>query len=138
MMVVAVCAIALQSCKSGPSEKEIQKEVQGVADNFIKAVIAEDFDKAKELATDGTDKILEQINMVASMIPDSLQDENNARKQASKNATFTFGATTFNEEGTEATVMFTSSQTPDKEESIILKKVDKKWLADMEASMPSN
>ncbi len=134
MMIIAVCAIALQSCKSKPSEQD----VQNVANDFIKAVTNEDYDKAKELATDESDKMLEQIKMLSSMIPDSLQAEYNERRSAAKNAKITFGATTFNEDGTEATVKFTSSESPDKEESIMLKKVDDKWLADMQASMPSN
>jgi len=134
MMVVAVCAIAFQSCKSKPSDKE----VQGVANDFIKAIANEDYDKAKDLATDGTDKMLEQMKMFSSMVPDSLQGEMDSARAIARNATYTFGETTFNEEGTEATVKFTTSEAPDKEETIVLKKVDKKWLADLEAGMPSN
>ncbi len=134
MMVVTLCVIALQSCKSKPSDKE----VQGVANDFIKAIANEDYDKAKDLATDGTDKMLEQMKMLSSMVPDSLQGEMDSARAIARNASYTFGTTTFNEEGTEATIKFTSSEAPSKEETIVLKKVDKKWLADLEAGMPSN
>lgn len=132
-MVIAVCGIALQSCKSKPSEKD----VQDVADKFLKAIVNEDYDAAKELGTDNTDQMIEQIKMFSSMIPDSLKGEMDSARAIAKNATITFGATTFNEEGNEATVKFTSSEAPDKEETITLKKVDDKWLADMGGDMPA-
>ena len=54
-----------------------------------------------------------------------------------KSATISFGKTTFNEEGTEASVIFMSSESPGKEETIKIKKVDEKWLADMGGDMPT-
>ncbi len=134
LMIVAVCAIVLQSCKSKPSDKE----VQGVANDFLKALINEDYAKAKELGTDDTDNMVEMTKMGASMMPDSLKAEMETLKQEAKKATLTMGAVTFNEEGTEATVKFTSSQAPGREESLKMKKVDKKWLADMAGDMPAN
>lgn len=134
MMVVAISAIVLQSCKSKPSEKD----VQAVANDFLKAIVNEDYDKAKELGTDQTDEMIEQIKMFSSMIPDSLQGEMDSARAVAKNATISFGSTTFNEEGTEATVVFTSSENPGKEETIKIKKVEKEWLADMGGDMPAN
>ncbi len=134
LMVLTICAVAFQSCKSGNDEKE----VQGIANDFITAIANEEYDKAKELATDETDKMLEQLKMFSSMVPDSLQAEMDSARAVARNATYTFGTTTFNEEGTEATIKFTSSEAPENEETIVLKKVDKKWLADLEAGMPSN
>lgn len=134
MMVVAVSALMLQSCKSKPSESD----VQGVANDFLTAIVNEDYDKAKELGTDETDQMIEQIKMFSSMIPDSLQGEMDSARAAAKNATISFGTTTFNEEGTEASVIFTSSENPGKEETIKIKKVDKMWLADMSGEMPAN
>ncbi len=134
LMIATVCAVAFQSCKSKPSEKE----VQGVANDFISAIANEDYDKAKDLATDNTDKMLEQMKMFSSMVPDSLQSEMDSARAVARNAKYTFGTTTFNEEGTEATIKFSSSEAPEREETIVLKKVDKKWLADLEAGVPSN
>lgn len=133
-MIIAVCAIALQSCKSKPSEAD----VQGIAKDFLDAMKNENYDKAMELATDDTDKMLEQAKMFSGMVPDSLQEEQNARIAAAKSSTITMGAATFSEDGTEATVKFTSSLAPEQEETITLKKVDKNWLADLGASIPSN
>jgi len=133
-MVFAVCAIAFQSCKSKPSDKE----VQGIASDFIKAITAEDYEKAKELATDNTDAMLEQLKQYSSMVPDSLRGQMDSARAIAQNATISFGETTFNEEGTEATIKFSTSEAPGKEETIVLKKVDKKWLADLEAGMPMN
>ena len=133
LMVVVLCTVALQSCKSKPSEKD----VQGVANDFLKAIVNEDYDKAKELGTDETDQMIEQIKMFSSMIPDSLQGEMDSARNVAKSATISFGKTTFNEEGTEASVIFMSSESPGKEETIKIKKVDEKWLADMGGDMPT-
>ena len=61
----------------------------------------------------------------------------NIESPMSKNATLTFGTTTFNEEGTEATVQYSSSEVPGVEETITVKKVEKEWLVDMAAGMPA-
>ena len=133
-MVIAVSAIVLQSCKSKPSEKEMQ----GIAEEFLKALVNEDYDKAKELGNDATDGDIENIKMFSLMVPDSLKSEMDSARTAMKGATFNFGETTFNEEGTEVTVKYTTSITPTVDETITLKKVDDKWLVDMKADMPSN
>ena len=131
MMIVAVCAFVLQSCKSKPTDKD----VQAVVENFVKAIANDNYDKAKELATDGTDAMLEVEKLQTGMIPDSLMTETNAAKEILKTATLSFGATTFNEDGTTAEVNFTSSA-GNTEETMYLKKVDDKWLVDFEADMP--
>ncbi len=133
IMIIATISFVFQSCKSKPSEKD----VQDVAEKFLKAIINEDYETAKELGTDNTDQMIEQIKMFSSMIPDSLQGEMDSARAVAKNAKLTFGATTFNEEGTEASVKFTSSEAPDREETINIKKVDDKWLADMGGDMPA-
>lgn len=131
MMVVAVCAFVLQSCKSKPTDKD----VQAVVESFEKAIANENFDEAKSLSTDGSNSMLDMQVDQSSMLPDSLVATQNAAKEKARNATITFGKTTFNEDGTEATVIYTSSADGIEDTHYLVKEGDK-WLVDMEGGMP--
>ncbi len=131
-MAIAICAFTMQSCKSKPSEKDVQATVE----NFYKALANEDYARAKELGTESTDNNVEIIKMNSSMIPDSIMAEMSERRERVKNATLTFGETTFNEEGTTAEVTYTSSADGTTDQAYLVKEGDK-WLIDLEGGMPA-
>lgn len=131
MMAIAVCAFALQSCKSKPTDKD----VQAVVTSFEKAVANENFDEAKKLSTESSNSMLDMQVGLSTGMPDSLIQIQKAAQEKARNATITFGKTTFNEDGTEATVIFTSSDDGMEDTHYLIKEGDK-WLVDMEGGMP--
>lgn len=134
MLTVLATALVLQSCKPKPNDKDIQS----IVESYVKAIASDDFDKAQELATSGSDSMLQmqKVLELGGYINDTVLAEMNAAKELEMNATLTFGATTFSEDGSKAVVNYTSSAGGG-EETIHLQNVDGKWLIDMKADMPN-
>ncbi len=99
---------------------------QDVAKDFLKALAAKNYDKAKDLGTDNTAMMIGMIESMAKMAPDSLQEDESADMDALE-----WGDTKI--DGDNATCFYSS---PDKkDQKIELKKVDGKWKVDMKKDM---
>lgn len=123
VLSIAFAGVLLQSCKGDKAG-----DPKEAATAFLNSLKDMDYEKAKELGTDETDKMLDMMSAFSSMMPDSLKEE--AKK-------ITFNISDAKVEGDACTVTFSSSDAPGNTDEIKLIKVDGKWLVDMKMDMPT-
>lgn len=100
---------------------------QDVAKDFLKALADKNYDKAKDLGTQNTAMMIGMIESMASMAPDSIQNNEDQMDMD----IIKWGETKI--DGDVATCFYS---TPDKEEQKLdLKKIDGKWKVDMKKDM---
>lgn len=104
------------------------ENLKSVAHQFLKAIVNENFEVAKQLGTDDTDQMIEQIKMYSKMIPDSLKGEMDAARRSAQKAVLTFSNVQI--KGDRATMNFTSDETPEIVEPLVLKLINNTWLVD--------
>ena len=111
-------------------------EVKDIVTRFIKATVNDDYDVAKSLSTQETNKIIEVQKLMVSMIPDSLIAEVKKSKEDIGKATLTFKEVSF--EGDQCKVTFATSIDKNNSETIWLKReASRQWLIALEHDMPA-
>ncbi len=105
-----LAALFLVSCKTGPKD---------VAKTWLTDFYHMDYDAAKKLSTEDTKKLLSQFQELSTMINDSSKKELAKIVVTIKDAKI---------KDTTATVTYTTSDVPDKEQAITMVRQNDKWL----------
>lgn len=136
---ITLLAILISFSSLAQKEHPEQALVQETAHSFLKLIVAEEYDEAKNISTKETGKMIDQIKMYASMIPDEMLAEVKEARNKARRARLTFTDFEFEDklEYESCGVTFISSENPNKPETIYLKKSNGKWLVDMSFQMPT-
>lgn len=116
-----------------------EKEVQEIAQQFIKLIFIQEYKEAKKISTPNTVKIIADMEEMSSKMTDEdfakFEDQmHNMRKAQIKFSRFDFE----NKNKIETCkAFFTFSNRPEKVEEIVLEKTNGSWLVDM-TDGPSN
>jgi len=121
LLGVMAFSLIMFSCSSGNSP-------ESVAQDFMEALVKQDFDTAKELGTDQTKGFISMIEGMMKMMPEKDKKENTSFNDL-KN--IKWGETKI--DGDKAIVHYGNGE--GQEEKINLKKVDGKWKVDMKKEM---
>jgi GH25 family lysozyme M1 (1,4-beta-N-acetylmuramidase) len=110
LVAVFALAISLVSCSSNSPKASAEK--------FVNGLTHMDYEAAKSVSTEDTKKMLEMMQQLTAMMPDSV-------KENAKKAKVNIGKEEIN--GDKATVTYTTSENPT-EQKLNLVKQNGKWL----------
>ena len=121
LLTLVACMMMLISCGGG--------DIKGTATAFITAANKFDFEGAKKYAAAGTKAELEKMQAQMKTLP--ADQKKQFDDEVAKRSKFTFTIKDVKENGDLATVTFTSSEEPNKVDSLHMVKEGGKWLVDM-------
>ncbi len=107
---ICVLAISITSCSNNSPKAS--------ADKFLTSLYHMEYDKAKEVATDDTKKLLDMMEQFSSVLPDSSKANAQKIKVEIKDV---------KEEGDKAVVTYVTSESPN-EQKLDMVKQNGKWL----------